>query len=78
VRVLRIRYGPVEKSVIHGHPRMVAVFLTDAHFRFRYPDGSAEDIRAQAGQVLHFDASEHLVENLSAAPFEAIAVELKG
>ena len=30
VRVLRIKYGPFEKSKMHGHPATVAVFLTDA------------------------------------------------
>src|SRR5262249_34987770 len=28
VRVLRIKYGPGEKSVMHAHPATVAVFLT--------------------------------------------------
>lgn len=77
VRVLRISYGPHEKSVMHGHPAIVGVFLTDAHFKFTYPDGKTEDIKGKAGQVLWFDAFEHLPENLSDKPFEAIAVELK-
>ena len=29
VRVLRISYGPGEKSVMHSHPANVAVFLTE-------------------------------------------------
>jgi len=31
VRVLRIHYGPREKSVMHYHPATVAVFLTEVH-----------------------------------------------
>jgi len=77
VRVLRIRYGPREKSVMHGHPALVGVMLTDGHIRFAYPGGKSEEITAKAGQVLHFPAVEHLPENLSAEPFEAVAVELK-
>ncbi len=77
VRVLRITYGPGEKSVMHGHPALVGVFLTDAHFRFTYPDGRTEDIRGKAGEVMSFDAFAHLPENLSGNPFEAIAIELK-
>jgi quercetin dioxygenase-like cupin family protein len=77
VRVLRIRYGPHEKSVMHGHPALVGVMLTDGHIRFTYPNGKSEDITAQAGQVLSFPAVEHLPENLSDQPFEAVAVELK-
>jgi len=78
VRVLRIRYGPGEKSTMHGHPASVAVFLTEGRFRFTYPDGRADDNAATAGQVLYFDALEHLPENTGDQPFEVIAVELKG
>lgn len=62
---------------MHRHPALVGVFLTDAHFRFTYPDGKTEDISGKAGQVLYFPAFEHLPESLSGTPFEAIAVELK-
>ena len=77
VRVLRIRYGPREKSVMHGHPALVGVMLTDCYIRFTYPGGKREEITAKAGQVLDFPAVEHLPENLSDQRFEAIAVELK-
>jgi len=30
VRILKVHYGPHEKSVMHSHPATVAVFLTDA------------------------------------------------
>jgi hypothetical protein len=53
VRVLRIRYGAGEKSVMHSHPKSIAVFLTDAHGKFTYPDGKTEDINAKAGTVAH-------------------------
>src|SRR5271169_2405985 len=52
VRVLRINYGPGEKSVMHSHPESIGVFLTDAHAKFTYPDGKSEDIKAKAGSVL--------------------------
>src|SRR6266478_9035403 len=39
VRVLRIKYGPREKSEMHGHPALVAIMITDCHARFTYPDG---------------------------------------
>ena len=77
VRVLRIKYGPGEKSVMHGHPALVAVFLTDGRVRFTYADGKKEDITAKAGQVMHYDAFEHDPENVSDKLFEAIGVELK-
>ena len=39
VRVLRIHYGPGEKSVTHAHPNSVAVFLKDMHSKFDLADG---------------------------------------
>jgi hypothetical protein len=77
VRVLRIKYGPHEKSVMHGHPATVGVFLTEAQFRFAYPNRATEEGSAKAGQVMYFDALEHLPENSGDQPFEVIAVELK-
>src|SRR5215471_1504342 len=77
VRVLRIKYGPGEKSVMHSHPESISVFLTDAHAKFTYPDGRTEDIKANAGSVQHMDAFTHLPESTSKTSFEVIAVELK-
>ena len=77
VRVVRIKYGPGEKSVMHSHPESVAVFLTDAHAKFTYPDARSEDIQANAGSVQHMDAFSHLPESLSSKPFEVIQIELR-
>jgi quercetin dioxygenase-like cupin family protein len=78
VRVLRIRYGPGEKSAMHSHPASVAIFLTDAAGRFNYPDGTADEIHGKAGDVLLLPATTHLPENLGNAAFEVILVEVKG
>ena len=77
VRVLRIRYGPGEKSVMHSHPNAVAVFLADARAKFTYPDGKKEDIKMKAEQVAWFPPVEHLPENTSDKPIHLIFVELK-
>jgi quercetin dioxygenase-like cupin family protein len=78
VRVLRIRYGPHERSKMHGHPASIAVFLTDAKGRFNYPDGTSEAIDGKAGQVIYMDPVVHEPENVGDRPFEVIAIELKG
>jgi quercetin dioxygenase-like cupin family protein len=39
VRILKVHYGPHEKSIMHSHPATVAVFLTDAKGQFSSPTG---------------------------------------
>ena len=77
VRVLRIKYGPNEKSVMHGHPMGVAVFLTENRAKFTFPDGKTEERNWQAGQSLLMPAEQHLPENLTDKPLELVLVELK-
>jgi quercetin dioxygenase-like cupin family protein len=77
VRVLRITYGPHEKSVMHHHPASVAVFLTDGQSRFTMPDGKTQDVPIKAGSVQWSEAGKHLPENVGDKPFELILVELK-
>jgi quercetin dioxygenase-like cupin family protein len=78
VRVLRVRYEPGGKSVMHGHPATVAVFLSDTKCRFTYPDGRTEEHDIRAGSTMVMPAMEHLPENLGNKPLEVILVELKG
>lgn len=77
VRVLRVKYGPHEKSVMHRHPNTVAIFVTDATGKFTFPNGSTQDINSKAGEVIWGPATVHLPENTSDQPFEVIVVELK-
>ena len=77
VRVLRIHYGPHEKSVMHEHPAGVAVFLTDQHGKFTFPDGKTQDVSAKAGETRWIPGGKHLPESLSDKPFDLILVELK-
>ena len=78
VRILRINYGPKEKSVLHEHPNAVAVFLTDGNIKFTLPDGKTQQNTVKAGTSLYTPAGKHLPENLSDKPFELLLVELKG
>ena len=43
VRVLRIKYGPGEESVMHYHPNSVAVFLTDIEAQMTMADGTTQE-----------------------------------
>jgi len=78
VRVLRVHYGPHEKSVMHAHPDSVAVFLTNGNIRMTDGNGKTQDMPAKAGQTMYTPAQVHLPENIGDAPFELILVELKG
>ena len=78
VRVLRITYGPHEKSVMHEHPDSVAVFLTDYRTKFIFPDGKTEESPGKAGESVWSKAGKHLPENTSDKAWELTLVELKG
>ncbi len=77
VRVLRVKYGPHEKSVMHEHPASVAVFVSDGHAKFTLPDGTSQDNNAKAHDATWADAGKHLPENAGDKPFEVIVIELK-
>ena len=52
VRVVRISYGPGEKSVMHEHHDGVVVSLTDGTGKFTFPDGTTQENTGKAGQVV--------------------------
>lgn len=78
VRVLKVHYGPHEKSVMHSHPATVAVFLSDASGQFTFPDGKKQDYTAKTGESQYTPAQTHLPENTGDTPLDLIVVELKG
>ncbi|MEK6323673.1 MAG: hypothetical protein AABN33_18685 [Acidobacteriota bacterium] len=78
VRVLKIRYGPKEKSVMHEHPASVVVFLKNTQVKFTLPDGSKVDNSGKAGDVQFADAGKHLPQNVGSVALEGVLVELKG
>ena len=77
VRVIRVKYGPGEKSVMHTHGPNVSVFVSDINVRMHLPDGSHVDVKAKAGDTGFNENEEHLPENLSDQPLEVVLVELK-
>ena len=77
VRVLRITYGPGEKSVMHSHPEGVVLFLNDGDGKFTFPDGKTQDNKFKAGTVIWSQETKHQPENTGKKPFEVIQIEMK-
>jgi len=77
VRVLRVHYGPHEKSPMHSHPNASAVFLTDMHSKFTMPDGKTEMMTAKAGEAKGNPAITHSPENMNDKPMDLVLVEFK-
>ncbi len=77
VRVLRIRYGPHERSIMHSHPRGIVIALTDVNGKFTLPDGSVVENNFKAGEVREAPAGAHLPENTGDQAFELILIEMK-
>jgi quercetin dioxygenase-like cupin family protein len=77
VRIVRAHYGPREKSVMHTHPDLTVISLSEADVRFSFPDGTTEEVHMTPGQAIIMPATTHLPENLSNTPFEVLLVELK-
>jgi hypothetical protein len=78
LRIIRVRYGPLEKSPMHEQRPGLTVMLTDSDFKFTYPDGCIEEIRKKAGEFHLSEVSwEYSAENLAKKVFKGLIVELK-
>jgi hypothetical protein len=78
VRVLRIVLAPGEKSVMHQHPCLIAIGLSDADMTFHLPDGSSRPVSMRHGQVVPVKGPFlHNPENTGSTLSEVIAVEMK-
>jgi len=77
VRILRVKYGPGEKSVMHRHSASCVVFLTDQTFDFKVPDGTGGPVSVSGGSLGCGDANVHLPENIAPVGAEFIMVEFK-
>ncbi len=77
VRILRVHYGPHEKSVMHSHPDAIAVFQQDGRVKMTFANGKTEERDMKAGQTLFTPAVRHLPENMTETDMEVILVELK-
>jgi hypothetical protein len=77
VQVLRVSIPAHARTPMHDLTPRVVVWLADAHFVDRYPDGKVVDETRKAGDAEWVPARRHSGENLSDRPMEFIAVVLK-
>jgi len=77
VRIIRIKYGPGEKSVMHTHGPNASVIVAGGTMRMTLPDGSSDVMDLKTGETEWSDHDEHLPENLGDSPVEVVLVELK-
>src|SRR5262245_4589316 len=78
VRVVRARYRPHEKGVMHEHPwNYVVAFLTDCSLKVTNPEGESRTATREPGDVTSSGPSKHLEENLNDKPLEVVVVEFK-
>ena len=74
---MRVHYGPHEKSPMHSHPSVAAVFLTDQQSKFTLPDGKTQMMSSKAGEAKVLAAFSHAGENMSDKPMDMVLVEFK-
>jgi hypothetical protein len=77
VKVLRVKYGPNEKSPTHSHDLLVGVHLTDAKARFTPLGGKSVIRNIKAGDIGLGESEIHTVENMTDKVWETILVEFK-
>ena len=77
VRIIRINYGPGQRTGMHDHGPGVVVNLSDMGVRFTLPDGTTQQDNSATGTASWADAGTHAAENVSGRAIQALYIELK-
>ncbi len=78
VRVIRARYGPHDKGVLHEHAlNRVVTYLTEGNMKVTAPGAEPKTLKNAVGDVTWGGHAKHIEENLSEKPFEVVVVEFK-
>ncbi len=78
VRIVRYVIPPGETALLHSHPALVNVFLTDGDLKATAADGSTSDIHTRAGMAAWRGPTVHSVVNVGTTVVEGVLVEPKG
>lgn len=78
-RLVRVRYGPGETSVMHHHPANCVVYLHDQPTTFELPNGDVIDApSSEVGFSTCGDADAHLPTNQGDGELGVVLIEMKG
>ena len=78
VRVMRARYGPHDKGVMHEHSlNRVVTYVTAGNMKITTPGGEFRTATNSPGDVTWGVQAKHIEENLNDTPFEVVVVEFK-
>ena len=76
--LIRVKFAPGSKSVMHSHPASCVIFYKDSKFKMTAPAGEVQTSENHAGDVSCVDAYSHLPENIGTGEAELIVLHLKG
>ncbi len=77
VRVLRVSFGPHERSPMHSHPKGLIVYLNDHYSKHTDSNGRVHELRGRLGEVQWVEPTDHLTENSTSRAWQILFVELK-
>ena len=77
VRVLKFEIKPGEKTKMHTHPHHLVCILTDQKLKLTDSDGNENELDVNFGQILYFEPTTHVVENIGKTESIGLVVELK-
>jgi quercetin dioxygenase-like cupin family protein len=79
LRIVRVKYGPGEASVMHSHDASCGIYLANGAMRLELPDGTSRAVSAYGPGTVHCnDAEAHLPSNVGDTAMELVLIEMKG
>lgn len=77
IRILKISYGPGEKSIMHAHPDGIVIALAAAKTRFTMPDGKTQDSELANESAMYMAAGTHNPSNAGTTRSDSLLIEFK-
>lgn len=78
VRILRVEYGPGERSPMHHHPASCSIIMNTQTWESTAPDGALIPAFADAGMFACEDGYSHGMENTGEERAGVFIIEFKG